>query len=90
MSFGQKGIVNGGVFPSRKSMLALALRVGPLAWDTFILQRIQLVKIKIKKRLIDIVAILKTVVIAYHLPIRLEVLLILQSARRLVSSEKVL
>ena len=52
--------------------------------------RIQLEKRKTKKRLIDSVAILNTGVVAYHLPIRLEGLLVLQSARRPVSLEMVL
>jgi len=38
-------------------MLALALRVGPLAWDTFTLYRIQLVKIKTKRRVVGSAAI---------------------------------
>jgi hypothetical protein len=53
-------------------------------------QRIQLIKRKPKKRLIDSVAILKRAVSAYYLPIRLEGLLILQRAQRLVGREKVL
>ena len=43
-----------------------------------------------KKRPIDSVAILSTAVVAYHLPTRLEGLLVLQSPRRPVSREKVL
>ena len=54
------------------------------------LRGIQLGKRKTKKRRIDSVAILNTAVVAYYLPIRLEGLLILQSARRLVGHEKVL
>ena len=45
---------------------------------------------KTKEHLIDSVAILNTAVIAHDLPIRLEGLLILQSAWRPVGREKVL
>ena len=53
-------------------------------------QRIQSGKRNTKKRLIDSVAISKTAVAAYYLPIRLKGLLILQSARGLVGCENML